>query len=344
MNRRRLKVGLLGLGRLGQIYARQLATAIPQVKLVAVSDPVAGRAREAAEKFSVPRWYARPEELLDDREVQAVVISSPTLTHCEQVEAAAGRGKAIFCEKPPALTLEEAYAMKRAVETNGVFFQMGFMRRFDRGYRAARQKLDRGAIGVPVLFKASSRDPYLPSLEYVDPKSSGGLFVDMGIHDFDLARWLIGEVKSVHAIGGILAYPQVESLGDIDNAAVTLRFASGALGIVDLSRSGIYGYDITTEVLGTKGTLRIGYLRDNPILVLTENSVTHDTVPHFPQRFGEAYVAQLENFAANVLSERLPPVTIDDGIEALRISLDATQAYRTGQTVEVASGGPGSPD
>jgi scyllo-inositol 2-dehydrogenase (NAD+) len=227
--------------------------------------------------------------------------------------------------------------MDSAVTTSGAFFQMGFMRRFDPGYAAAKKQIDEGRIGRPVVFKSTSRDPYRPSLEYANPASSGGILVDMGIHDFDLARWFMGDVRSVSAIGGVLAYPEMASVGDIDNAIATLVFADGRLGVIDLTRNGIYGYDITTELLGTEGTVRVGYLRETPLLTMTKNQVAHDTVPYFMERFERAYTLQLQNFAQNVLQDREPPITIRDGMEALRIALAAAKAYKSGQSVAVDS-------
>jgi inositol 2-dehydrogenase len=334
--RRRLNIGLIGLGRLGQIYARDLATRIPETRLASIADPAPGVAETAAEAYEVPRWSTDPVAVLDDRHVDAVVIVSPTHTHRELVMAAAERGKTIFCEKPPALSLEETQAMKDAVARAGVFFQMGFMRRFDAGYAAAKKRLLEGAIGTPVLFKSTSRDPYRTSLEYADPRSSGGMILDMGIHDFDLARFFMGEVRSVHAIGGTLAYPELKTVGDLDNAVVSLVFADGRLGMVDLSRNGIYGYDISTELLGTEGTLRIGYLRETPLFVMKKNQIAHDTVPHFMERFASAYTAQLQDFAQNVLLGRPAPVTIDDGLAALRIAVAARESQQAGRPVEVA--------
>jgi scyllo-inositol 2-dehydrogenase (NAD+) len=262
---------------------------------------------------------------------------TPTHLHREQAIAAARRKKPTFCEKPPALSLSEVAAMKKAIDESGVFFQMGFMRRFDAGYAAAKRQIEDGRIGMPLVFKATSRDPFRPSLEYADPKSSGGMLIDMGIHDFDLARWFMGDVRTVSAIGATIAYPELASVGDIDNAIASLTFTSGKLGAVDLTRSGIYGYDISTEILGLEGTIRIGYLRETPITLLTKASgVSHDTVPYFMERFRDAYTNQLQNFAQNVLRDRQPPITIDDGMEALRIGVAATRAQQTGKTVTVA--------
>jgi inositol 2-dehydrogenase len=332
----RLAIGLIGVGRLGRVYARDLAGRIAETRLVAVADPVGMLAQEVAAEFDVPRHYTDPQALIDDAAVEAIVIVSPTDTHRQLVIAAAQRGKPTFCEKPPALSLDEIAAMKEAIAKSGIFFQMGFMRRFDSGYAAAKQQIEGGRIGTPLVFKSTSRDPFRPSLEYANPKSSGGMLIDMGIHDFDLARWFMGDVKTVATIGATIAYPELMTVGDIDNAVASLTFTSGKIGVVDLSRSGIYGYDIATEILGLEGTLKIGYLRETPVMVLTKNSVAHDTVPYFMERFRDAYTTQLQNFAQNVLQDRPAPITIDDGLEALRIGVAATRAHQTQRPVVVA--------
>jgi inositol 2-dehydrogenase len=332
----RLAIGLVGLGRLGRVYARDLASRIAETRLVAVADPVGSLAQEVAAEFDVPRHYADPLALIGDTTVDALVIVSPTDTHRQLVIAAAQAGKPTFCEKPPALSLSEIAAMKDAIAKSGIFFQMGFMRRFDAGYASAKKQIEAGRIGTPLVFKSTSRDPFRPSLEYANPKSSGGMLIDMGIHDFDLARWFMGDVRTVATIGATIAYPELATVGDIDNAVTSLTFASGKLGVVDLSRSGIYGYDIATEILGLEGTLKIGYLRETPVMLLTRNSVAHDTVPYFMERFRDAYTTQLQNFAQNVLQDRAAPITIDDGLEALRIGVAATRAHETQVPVVVA--------
>ena len=335
--RRRLNVGLIGLGRLGRVYARDLATRIPSTRLAAVADVDQAAAAEIAREYEVPRWYGNPGDLIEDSNVTAVVIVSPTRTHCELTQAAARRGKAIFCEKPAALSLEEALAMKETIAATGAFFQLGFMRRFDRGYASAKRQIEAGAIGDLVMFRATSRDPFPPSVDYANPRNSGGMIIDQGIHDFDLARWFMGEVERVQAIGGVLVYPELGAVGDIDNAIVTLQFTSGKLGAVDLTRNGVYGYDINTELLGTRGTLRVGYLIETPVLLMTKANVAHDVVPYFMERFRDAYTSQLENFAENVLHGRVPPITMADGVESLRIGIAATRARESGQAVDVAS-------
>ena len=333
----RLAIGLIGAGRLGRVYARDLASRIAETRLVAIADPVEGVAKEVAAEFDVPKYYADPLALIDDPAVDAIVIVSPTHTHREIVIAAASRKKPTFCEKPPALSLDEVAEMREAVSSSGMFLQMGFMRRFDAGYASAKRQIEDGRIGTPLVFKSTSRDPFRPSLEYANPKSSGGMLLDMGIHDFDLARWFMGEVRTVSTIGATIAYPELATVGDIDNAVASLTFTSGKLGVVDLSRSGIYGYDISTEILGLEGTLKIGYLRETPVMLLTKNSVAHDTVPYFMERFRDAYTTQLQNFAQNVQQERPAPITIEDGMEALRIGVAATRAHETGRSVVVSA-------
>ncbi len=338
----RLNVGLIGLGRLGRVYARDLSSRIAQTRLTAVADTDGVLAGQLAAEFEVPQAYEDPRRLIADPDVDAVVIVSPTHTHRDLVKAALAANKPTFCEKPPAISLADATDMAAAVERTGTFLQMGFMRRFDPGYASAKRQIDEGRIGRPVVFKATSRDPFPPSLAYANPKSSGGIFIDMGIHDFDLARWFMGEIESVQAIGATLVFPELATVGDRDNVIAMLAFADGRLGVVDLTRNGVYGYDITTELLGTEGTIRVGYIRETPVLVMTPNSVAHDTVPYFMERFERAYTLQLENFAENVLRNRPPPITIRDGVEALRVAVAATRACETGERVEVRAIVPGS--
>ena len=332
---KRLGIGVIGLGRLGSSYAKYLNGRIEGAHLVAVSDVNEVAAARLGAELGVSKQYGRYQDLIADKEVEGVVIVSPTSTHREIVLEAAKSGKAIFCEKPLSISLEAAREMLRVVEQAGVFFQMGFMRRFDKGYVAAKRKIEEGVIGTPVLFKSSSRDPFRPSLEYLDPAHSGGLFVDCGIHDLDLARWYMGEIESVYSIGGTLAYPEMKEIGDIDNAVTSLYFKSGALGTIDLSRNGVYGYDIRTEILGTEGTLKVGYLRETPILVMTKDGITHDTVPYFTERFEQSYITQLQGFVENVQQGKAPSVSCADGVAALQASVAATLSYKENRPVKI---------
>jgi len=333
--KKKINVGLIGTGRLGNMYAEFLTTRVTKANLVAVADIIPERAKTCAEKFDVEKAYFSHQEINDAKNLDVVIVTATTGNHKEIVIDAAQKKKTIFCEKPMTLTLNDAREMKSVVEKNGVFYQQGYMRRFDKGFAAVKKKIDEGVIGRPVVFRGSSRDPYLPTLEYLYPKNSGGQILDMAIHDFDIARWYMGDVDTVYSVGGVLAFPEVEQTGDTDNVVMAVKFESGTLGEVDISRNGVYGYDIRAEVLGTKGTLKAGYLRDTPILVLTKEGVTHDVVPYFPERFCDAYVAQLNDFLKNVETGSEPMITIDDGIAGLQVAVAATDSLHKGTVVKV---------
>ncbi|NBC27413.1 MAG: Gfo/Idh/MocA family oxidoreductase [Bacteroidetes bacterium] len=323
----KINIGIVGLGRLGGLYVEYLSYQIPNANVVALVDADEKKATEMVNDFGIKYHFGDYREMLDVKDLDAVVITSPTSTHRDIVIDAAEKGLMIFCEKPLSISLDEAIEMKEAVEKNGVFFHMGFMRRFDSGYAAAKLRILDGEIGDPIVFKATSRDPERPSLEFADPKKSGGLFLDMGIHDFDLARWFMGEVSEVYSIGNRLKYPEMESINEIDNAISNLTFESGSLGSVDMSRSGIYGYDIKTEILGTEGTIQIGYLRETPIYVMKKNAITHDTVPFFMERFEKSYITQLKDFVKKAVAEKEPSITIQDGERALLVGHAARTSF-----------------
>jgi scyllo-inositol 2-dehydrogenase (NAD+) len=331
----KLNIGLVGVGRMGIAYARYLAARVPGATLYAVSDVRAEAAEATRAEFNASKAYTDYRDLLADKAVDAIVVMTPTKFHKDVVIDAAKAGKAIFCEKPLSLSIADAEAMKAAVDQTGVFFQLGFMRRFDAGYAAAKKRIDAGDIGKPCVFKSTSKDKERPSVDYLRPENSGGLFIDMGIHDFDLARWFIGDVTTVYSTGGVLAYPEMDGIGDWDNAITNMRFANGCIGMVNLSRNGIYGYGIHTEIVGTEGTVQIGYDRETPILVMTKDKVTHDTIPGFYERFENAYITQLQDFVQNLVHGRKPPITCDDGIAAQRIAIAATKSAQTDAIVKV---------
>ena len=330
-----LNIGVVGLGRLGSLYVEYLQYQIPGATVVAVTDADHQLASAIARDHNVAHQFTDHREMLELKGLDAVVIVSPTSTHRDVVIDAAASGKIIFCEKPLSISLDEAADMKAAVSNTGVFFHMGFMRRFDPGYAAAMKKIEAGEIGEPIVFKASSRDPYRPSLEYADPEKSGGLLLDMGIHDFDLARWFMGDVAEVYTIGDVLAFPEMKEIHDIDNAMVSMTFESGTIGTADMSRSGIYGYDIRTEILGTQGTIQIGYLRETPITVLKKEGVCHDTVPFFMERFERSYVIQLKDFVEKAAQQKDPSVTIEDGERALLVGHAATHSQHKKSVVTI---------
>ncbi len=332
----KLPVGIIGLGRMGQVYARHLA-AMSEVEIVAASDVIADHAELFSAQIGAKSWTTNYQDVLDNPDIKAIFIISPTSTHAEIISAAAGTGKAIFCEKPIALTLEETDDIIRSLEKHGAMFQAGFMRRFDPGYMEAKKQIEAGIIGTPTTIKAVGRDPFCPDLNYAKREISGGLILDMAVHDFDLARWLMGaEVKRVYTEGGVLAFPQLNSVGDIDNAVTNLLFENGTLGNVEVSRNAMYGYDIRTEVLGTEGGLNVGRYQEKPLVTMTRQGVMHDMVPYLHERFGPAYLNQIRDFVDRVVNNKESGVTVYDARAALIIGLAATRSYDEARPVELS--------
>lgn len=333
----RVGIGVIGLGRMGRVYATHVAAQASDARLVAVSDSRPEAMAAIADRSSGLKTYANYHDLLADPDVQGVVVVTPTHTHREVVIAAAQAGKAIFCEKPTALTLHETDEMVAAVESAGVMFQVGFMRRFDHAYANAKKQIEAGAIGDPVVIRSIGRDPFRTSLEYANPAVSGGLILDMGIHDFDLLRWLTGdEIERVYTEVASLVYPELQDVGDVDNAMINVRFMRGGLGNVEVSRTAHYGYDIQCNVIGTKGALQIGYLQQTPVLTLTREGARHDVVPHFPERFGQAYTTQIEHFVECLRDGKQPSATHIDARAALQAAIAATVSQHEGRIVNVA--------
>jgi scyllo-inositol 2-dehydrogenase (NAD+) len=333
-----VKIGVIGLGRMGRLYTRMLAAQINGVQLHAIAD-VNERARsEVADEVNVSHIFADPYELIALPELDAVIITTPTSTHHELVIAAAEAGKAIFCEKPLALSLENTRLALQAVSRAQVPLQVGFMRRFDAAYQKAKSMIDGGQIGYPVTFKSIGRDPFCPDPNYADPSKSGGLILDMAIHDFDLARWLMNsEVERVTAEGSILVCKVLESVGDIDNAVINMRFVSGALGNIEVSRNAFYGYDIRTEVLGSEGAVMIGIHQHTPVLLLTRVGAQYDITPYLMERFGDAYRTQLQHFIDCLHNDQPPLISGADALAAYEIGVAATQSYQTGLPVTIGA-------
>lgn len=327
-----LPIGVLGLGRMGQIHARHLA-ALPEARLVAVASRRPEAAHEVATRYNA-RPYTHYDDFLADRALRAVVIASATHEHANHVKAAAAAGLAIFCEKPIAPRLENTDEVLSAVTKADVPLQIGFMRRFDLAFVEAKRRIEAGTIGRPITLKAISRDPQLPTAEDEEALLRGNLFIDLGVHDFDMARWLMGqEVRQVYAVGGALVYRRLAEAGGVDNGLVSLVFADGALGGVELSRNAAYGYDVRAEVLGTEGALTIGGLQQTPLSVMTPSGVTHDVFPWLPERFADAYLAEIRHFVQCVRVGEFPSPDGNDDRAALQVALAATESLTTGGPV-----------
>ena len=327
-----VKIGIAGAGRIGQIHLENLFTRIPEAQTVAVADVDETKAQNLAAKYSAIKWYQNFNKMLDKEDLDAVLICTGTNVHKDMIISAAKKGKHIFCEKPITLTLKETDEALSAVKQGGVLMQVGFKRRFDPALSSAKKEIDEGSIGKPLVFKAISRDPEGPPLEYV--RVSGGLFVDSSIHDIDLARWFMGsEVEKVYAEGRTLIYPEYEKLGDVDVAFTTLSFENGSMGSIENSRRSGYGYDNRVEIIGSKGTLQVGYLRHRRFLVLNKLGVGHDVVPSWQERFEEAFVNEMKHFVHCIIKSETPLVTGIDAKRAFEIALAATKSCREGVAV-----------
>lgn len=332
-----LNFGLIGFGRMGQGHAANLAGRVRGAKLFAVAEPVQELRDLAVSQFAPSHVVASVDDMLALPGLDAVLIATPTSLHRESIVAAAGRGKPIFTEKPLALTLDDCRASVEAAERAGVPLQVGFMRRFDSGYAEARRRIAAGEIGTPVMFKGIGRDGACPRPHFADPKKSGGLIFDMGIHDIDLARFLMGdEVTKVSAMATLMTCPDLEPYGDVDNAVINMAFQGGGIGNVETSRSAFYGYDLRHEVVGTEGMISVGDFQQMPVMVQRSRRGEISGITGSSDRFGPAYVAQVEHFVECVRGGRAPAVTGRDGYEASRICVAATLAQHTGRTVELA--------
>jgi myo-inositol 2-dehydrogenase/D-chiro-inositol 1-dehydrogenase len=330
-----LRVGVIGVGRIGRLHAELLARQVPGAAVAAVHDPVSDAAREAAADLGVP-VAATVEELLAAPDVDAVAICSSTDTHADLMIAAARAGKAIFCEKPVSLDLAAVDRAVEAVRAAGVPFQIGFNRRFDPAHQSVQAAVASGAIGDPHLVRISSRDPAPPPLEYV--KVSGGIFLDMTIHDFDMARYVTGsEVVEVFARGALRIRPDFADAGDVDTAIVTLVHENGCLTAIDNSRQAVYGFDQRVEAFGSAGMAA----SENPLahtgVVRTAAGTQAQTLPYFfLDRYVPSYVREWEAFVAAVRAGADPPVGLDDARAPLAIGLAAWRSLREGRPVRVA--------
>ena len=326
---RRVRLGVVGLGRMGRRHAVNLARS-PYAEVVRVVDVVEEAARTAGEQLNVA-WSTRYDDLLEDSAIEGVVLVTPTALHAEMIEQAASAEKHVFCEKPIAIELGPTVRAIEAAAAAGVKLQVGFHRRFDPDWAAARERIQRGELGEVYLYRTSLRDRRPPSRDYI--AGSGGLFVDMTIHELDSARWMIGEIDDLTAVGAVLADPAIGDLGDIDHAVVTLRFASGALGVIDNSRASGYGYESSAEVMGSKATVRIDRHRRVYNEWLTEGAATVDRVVDFKDRFREAYELELEDFALAIREDRPTSVTGEDALAAFVLARLCDRSLREGRTI-----------
>ena len=309
-------------------HAENLRRLVPEAHLIAVADVDAVRAQKVATALEIDHAYPSLEAMLEHKDIQAIVIASPDKFHAAAVQTAAHAGKDILCEKPLGLNLPEAQAALQAVAAAGVRLQVGFMRRYDPAYAAAKKQIEAGEIGDPVIFKSLGRDKAMPPISAYASRLNGMLFFNSSIHDFDLARWLMhDEVAEVHAFTTVAIRPEVAQYGDVVAGSVNLRFAEGAIGHVESYVQSLYGYDVRTEIVGSKGSIMVGGQRQDSATFLKPNGGSYELADHYLTRFRDAYVLELIDFVNTLLSDRAPRVTGEDGLRAVAIAAAAQQSH-----------------
>lgn len=321
-----VRCAVFGVGRLGFLHALNAATRIPGAEVINIVASRKESAERAARELGVKRWTDNPQDVFNDSEVDAVIIVTPTKTHAELIIQAARSKKHIFVDKPLTDTLEEAERVIEEIHRNKVYCQVGFNRRFDLSYADAKRRIQQGDIGKPLYFKGLSRDPGSPPEDYI--KTSGGIFKDLCIHDYDIARFLIGdEVESVQSFGEVLVHPFMKKYNDVDQAMTFLKFKNGASADVEGSRNSTFGYDIRGEVVGTEGALQIGSIQHHNNIILTKNKSYYDNIKDFPTKFKDAFLLELEHFIDRIRKDMKPLVDEIDGKVSLELAAAATESF-----------------
>ena len=337
---RKVNVGLVGAGRIGRLHAEHLAYRVPQAELLTVSDIIPEAAQRCAADLGIPTATQDHRVIMEDPNIEAVVICSSTDTHSQMIEEAAAAGKHIFCEKPIDFDLARIDRALAAVDEAGVKLQIGFNRRFDPNFKRVRDLVAGGQVGELHILRITSRDPSPPPIEYV--KVSGGIFLDMTIHDFDMARYLAGsEVDEIYAAGGVMVDPEIGRAGDIDTAVITLRFQNGVVGTIDNSRQAVYGYDQRVEVFGSGGCVTADNNYPNTAIV-SDASRVHRDLPlnFFIERYVDSYVAEMQAFVECVVQDTDPPVTGVDGRIPVIMGRAARKSYEENRPVKLSEIAP----
>jgi myo-inositol 2-dehydrogenase/D-chiro-inositol 1-dehydrogenase len=327
MSVKKLHFGIIGAGRIGRVHAETLAFRMPEAQIMAIADVNREAAQAVAARCNISKVVESSAEILADPQIDAVLICSSTNTHADLIVQAAKAGKHIFCEKPVSLDLAKIDSALAAVKTAGVQLQIGFNRRFDANFARVRQSIVRGEIGAPRLLHIISRDPGPPPLAYI--RVSGGMFMDMTIHDFDMARFLIGdEVEEIYTAGAVMVDPEIGKAGDLDTALIVLRFRNGVIGTIDNSRKAVYGYDQRVEILGSEGKIATENCYPNQAVVSGAKSVYKDLpLNFFMERYTESFATELQSFTAAVLENRPTAVTGIDGRIPVVMALAARKSY-----------------
>jgi myo-inositol 2-dehydrogenase / D-chiro-inositol 1-dehydrogenase len=326
-------VAFLGVGRMGETHLRNLG-GLSDVRAVVVADPNREAAEHGKRLSGAELAVTDAAEAIHHPAVDAVVIVTPTDTHARLIELAVRAGKAVFSEKPIALDLAETKRVVDLVRQSQAPVQLGFMRRYDPGYISAKRRIDAGELGRIETFRALSRDTYPPSLKFL--RQSGGLFLDMAVHDLDLARFLVGEVEEVQSWGTVLIDPRFAEADDVDTAVTFLRFVNGAFGVVETSRRSNWGYDIRTEIAGTVGKVVVEAVQKTPAIFSRDFGASFDHFENFPDRFATGYKLELEAFFQALQSGQPPTPGPEDALETLRLAIAATRSWREKRAVKLS--------
>ncbi len=330
----KVNIAVIGTGRMGSVHVANLVRHIPQANLAAICDIRLEVAQALAQDLGISRVEQNYYELLADPSIEAVLIATSTNTHARIIQDAAAAGKHIFCEKPLALELEDVDQALAAVENAHVKLQVGFNRRFDKSFQKVHEIVESGQIGNPCILRITNRDPELPAMEFL--RVSGGMFLDMSIHDFDMARFQVGEVEEVYAIGNVLIEPGLNDFGDLDTTIITLKFANGAIGAIDNSRQAVYGYDQRLEVFCTEGTAQADNETETTIRKGNRDGFLAAKLPYFfMQRYAPCYIEEVRTFIECVRDDRPTPVTGRDGRMAVVIGHAAWKSFHEQRPVKI---------
>jgi myo-inositol 2-dehydrogenase/D-chiro-inositol 1-dehydrogenase len=333
---KKIKVGVIGAGRIGKVHTETIVQSIPEAEVIAIADVNLTEAETLAKRFGIQNCSTNYKDILANPDVEAVLICSPTNTHAQYIVESAQAGKHIFCEKPIDLDLTTIKNALKVVKESGVKLMLGFNRRFDSNFRKIKEMVVAGKIGEPHILKVTSRDPAPPPAEYV--AVSGGMFLDMTIHDFDMARYIVGsEVEEVFVTAGVMVDPKIGEAGDVDTAVITLKFANGAMGVIDNSRKAVYGYDQRVEIFGSKGMIKVDNNAPDNHEYYSESGV-HASLPlnFFMDRYIEAYANEIKEFCAAVLEDKEISVGGEDGLLAVAIGLAAKKSCAEKRPVKVS--------
>jgi len=334
---KQIQVGIIGAGRIGKVHAQSIANFVPNAVVKAIADPfMTEETKLWAEKMGIKDVYTDHKRILEDSEITVVLVCSSTDTHAPISIEAARAKKHVFCEKPIDHDLGRIAEVLKVVKEEGIKFQVGFNRRFDHNFKAVKDAVAQGKIGDPHIIKITSRDPEAPPVEYV--KVSGGMFLDMTIHDFDMVRFLSGsEVTEVYAAAGVLVDPAIGEAGDVDTAIITLKFENGALGVIDNSRKAAYGYDQRAEVFGSKGSVSIANDKDSTAVISTAEGVVSEKPQYFfLERYMQSFADEIKSFVEAIALDKEVPVTGVDGLKPVLIGLAAKKSIEEGRPVKIS--------